>query len=139
MSRTRSIASGVALVALSGLIALLVDEYLFPLWYELGWKRPVEHFLQSHGEATAAGEWSAVWLRLPAWVVACAWGYMVGRLAGARWLWGSVVAAVGFFAVPQLWLLALDIHPMLVSHLLRDLVAAPLLVGAAFFSQRRSR
>ncbi|MBI3179956.1 MAG: hypothetical protein HYZ27_09865, partial [Deltaproteobacteria bacterium] len=137
MSRARLILSSVGLFALSGLIALLVDEYLFPLWYELGWRRPVEHFLESYGDEGVAGEWSAVWLRLPAWVVAALWGFLLGRLARARWLHGSVLAAVGFFAVPQLWLLALDIHPMLVSHLLRDLVAAPLLVGAAYLGQRR--
>src|SRR5437899_1221084 len=72
------------LFVLSGLLALLADEYLFPIWFELGWARPVYDFPHRYAEAGAADEWDRLWMRVPFWVAGLLWGGGVGAPCLAR-------------------------------------------------------
>ncbi len=134
-----SFLAGGAAVLLSGML-------LFPLWFDLGWRKPIADWLVGLGHQRLAAYWNLVWFNLPEWCVAFVVGILLGIIIRRpRWLLTAVVCGVGFVIVPHLFILiTLGVHPwmffgfkMAAFTFLWNLAAIPLLLLGAWLGSRR--
>ena len=127
-----------------GAAVFLNDVVLFPYWLELNWRKPVQDWLLASGNETTAGYWSLLWVNLPEYVAALAFGVVIGLVAHHRWAIAAVFGSVGFILVPHLASLFVPTghqwpFKVAVTALLWDFVAVLLLFGGAWLGQRIRR
>ncbi|HDZ21660.1 hypothetical protein LCGC14_0340130 [marine sediment metagenome] len=144
-----------ALVFLAGgLLAPVVDMTLGPLWFSLGWRRPVVDWLLSKGlPPRVASYWSIVWIMLPDWAALVLVGAVIGRVARpGKWLRYALVVGGGFIAYSLIgsiqvlyWVRLAELDGSLAMRtfwgcMVLDLISLILLVLAAWlFGRTRGR
>lgn len=97
------------LFAVGAAAALVADFLLYPLWFYLGWRKPVSDWLLAIGlPAVVAAYWGMVWVNLPGWVMAIGAGLFVGTTRRhSAWVAAALLACAAFLLTPYVYMLAL--------------------------------
>ena len=94
-ARSIGIALGTALCGVL-LDVFVISMCLSPLWFQLGWDRPVNDWLISLGLGSIAGHWGMVWIYLPNWLIASLFGLAIGLCVPKRWFLASLIGGISF-------------------------------------------
>ena len=128
---------------------LLAELALFPLWFGLGWRKPIADWMVGIGlPTTIASKWGMVWVNLPNWAMALCAGLLSAAIhRRSQWLRMTLVTCASFMLVPHLLpLLAFGYHPWFAfgastaaRTFMWESVAIPLLFLGAWLVHRRQR
>jgi len=147
--RPRRFAGSAVLIAGTILCGWVLDVinsvFIFPLWFQLGWRRPVQDWLISIGWGSIAGSFGMVWVHTTDWLLAAVFGIAIGVLVPRRWLLVSFCGGVSF-AYATYFLLSSTLSllsqfglSVLASVLAWKVPSVLLVMGMAFLSSRMIR
>jgi len=122
--------------ATGGALAMVVDFWLFPLWFESSWLAPINAWVQGQTEGVALDYWDIVWIHVPAWTTALIFGALIGAWWKERFVRWALSGGAGFLVVPNAYLLALKAHPLLLSPVFWGSLALPATIAGAWLARR---
>lgn len=133
--------------AIAGLLAgWTVSMWLFGLWFDLGWRKPVADWLLAHGYVWLVPKWGLIWINMPYWALMSVAASILSFVWPRRWFGVSTTFAFSLVAAPYTasWLLGVDWASIygievLVKTLLWDVAGIPVAWLSAWLVSRPLR